>query len=139
MRAAAQVRQRLEYEERSFTLAVNQLLLDEWALSARYRLTDAALTDLWNASLMAPGAALASGWWQDGANPPRSIEDPARRVAFRLEGVHGDPAATGAGRSGQQLSARAVNIGIINVAFYAGYGSELAIISSPFSDFLATD
>jgi hypothetical protein len=36
-------RQRLEYEEQSVVLTLNQLLGDEWALGARYRLTHANL------------------------------------------------------------------------------------------------
>jgi outer membrane receptor protein involved in Fe transport len=50
-------RQSLDFEERSLVIAVNQLLGEEWALGARYKLTDADLDQGSNIPSSVPGAA----------------------------------------------------------------------------------
>jgi len=39
------LREKLEYDERTLTVALNQLLGDDWAVGAEYRLSDASLLD----------------------------------------------------------------------------------------------
>ena len=42
----SQAKQRVEFEERSVTMSVNQLLGDEWAIGGRYRISDVELDEL---------------------------------------------------------------------------------------------